>query len=171
MSVFRRTLLVAALLCGSAGAAYAQQNTTRLWLAAGIGAAVPTSGGDAITNMAQLVYQKNAHHFALRGVVLHDMQSPGSTTGTDMIGEIGIVYGRVRETGWGRMTLAGGLAGVALDACPDDDDSCFTAGVPLLAEIARSSKYVGIGLQGFGNINAKASYAGAVLFVQLGRVR
>jgi hypothetical protein len=137
----------------------------------GLGAGVPTSGGDAITNMAQIAYQKNTHHVAIRGLVLHDLEGESNSTTTDMIGEIGLFYGRTRLLDWGRVTLAAGVAGIALDTCPDDDDSCFTFGVPFAAEISRGGSLVGLGVQAFANVNTKASYAGAVLFLQLGRLR
>jgi hypothetical protein len=173
MKCWLRLSMALALSCCVVNTARAQESPSRarVWAAVGMGAAAPTSGGDAITNMAQLVYQKGSNHFALRGVALHDLQGETNTTSTDLIGEVGLLYGRTRELSWGRAALAAGISGIAFDACPDDDDSCFTAGIPIVAEVARSGRAVGIGVQGFGNINTKASYAGAVLFVQVGRLR
>jgi hypothetical protein len=166
--VILRTLLVALAGSVAATSAIAQDapSGTRVWGAVGVGAGVPSSGGDGIGNMAQLVIQKNAHHAAVRGLVLHDIERS-----TREIGELGALYGRTSPFSWGRATVAAGVSAVAFDTCPDDDDSCFTAGVPILVELARSNSAIGVGIQAFGNLNAKASYAGAVLFLQLGRLR
>jgi hypothetical protein len=163
-----RTILVALLVGFSAGAATAQQipSRTRVWAAVGLGAGLPTSGGDGIGNMAQLVVQKAPHHVALRGLVLHDLDR-----NTDTIGEVGAVYGRMKAFRWGHVAVAAGVSALAFDACPDDDDSCFAVGVPLVVEAARSGRFAGVGFQAFGNLNARASYAGGALFVQLGRLR
>src|SRR5688500_13048534 len=155
------------LWCAAPLAASAQQAPERMnvWGAVGAGAGLPSSGGDRIANMAQLVLQKSSHHFAVRGLILHDIESS-----TREIGELGALYGRANAFRTRGAVIAAGISGVAFDTCPDDDDSCFTVGVPLIAEIARSWKILGLGLQGFANVNRKASYAGAVLFLQAGRL-
>lgn len=145
----------------------AQENAsrTRVWGAIGVGGGMPTSGGDGIANMAQLVYQKGPHHVAVRGLVLHDLDRS-----TKEIGELGALYGRANVFTRGHVDVAAGLSGVAFDTCPDDDDSCFTVGVPIVAEAAVSRRLAGVGFQVFGNINSKAAYAGAAIFLQLGRL-
>lgn len=160
-------LQTAFLLSAAPLAAGAQQSPERtiFWGAVGAGAGFPSSGGDGIANMAQLVIQKNSHHLALRGLVLHDIERS-----TREIGELGALYGRTNAFRMRGAVIAAGISGVAFDTCPDDDDSCFTVGVPLVAEITRSWKILGLGLQGFANVNDKASYAGATLFLQAGRL-
>jgi hypothetical protein len=166
--VTQPTIFLALLACIAASGAEAQKlsSRTRVWGAVGAGAGVPRSGGDGITNMAQLVFEKQSHHAAIRGLVLHDIERP-----TKAIGEVGVLYGWTRAVGRARLSLASGLSGVAFDTCPDDDDSCFTLGAPLVSEITAGGRFVGLGFQTFGNINGKASYAGGVLFLQLGRLR
>ncbi len=141
-------------------------NRARVWGAVGVGASKPASGGDAITNMAELVYQKAPHHVAIRGLLLHDIDRS-----TNEIGELGLLYGRTRSLAWGNASVGAGMSGIGFSACPDDDDSCFTFGVPIVAEAAKSGKFLGLGIQAFGNLNSKAAYAGAVLFVQVGRLK
>ena len=168
LSAIRPMMLAALFACLATSAAAAQElpKRTRVWAAVGVGAGMPTSGGDGIANMAQLVYQRRPHHAALRGLVLHDLDR-----GTNEIGELSVLYGRTDLFGRGNIAIAAGLSGVAFDTCPDDDDACFTIGVPLVAETALSGKYVGAGVQAFANVNQKASYAGVVLFLQAGRLR
>ena len=165
--LMRRMMLVVLLGFMTASAAAAQKvpGRARIWAAVGLGAGMPTSGGDGIGKMAQLVFEKEPHHVAIRAVVLHDLDSA-----TDAIAELGALYGRTRVFDWGHAALAGGVSAVAFDTCPDDDDSCVTVGVPLVAEVALSRNLVGLGLQAFGNYNRKAAYAGAALFLQFGRL-
>ena len=155
-----------AALVAMVGSAQAQDNRTLVWGAVGAGAAAPTTGGEGITNIAQLVIQKNPHHAALRIVAIHDIDRP-----TNEIGELSALYGRTRSIRNYPVVLATGLSAVGFFDCPDDDDSCFTFGVPLVAEVSRNSRFVGIGFQAFTNINPKAVYAGGVLMVKLGKLR
>lgn len=164
MRLFLSTACLLFLLANAAAAQQAQGGT-RFWAAAGLGAGLPTSGGDGIGNLAQLVFQKDAHHLALRGLVLHDLDRS-----TETIGEIGVLYGRAGLLSRG-VTMAAGVSGLAFDTCPDDDDSCFSLGLPVIVEAARGGKVLGVGVQVFANLNRKASYAGGALFLQLGRLR
>ena len=166
--MIRRTTLVIVVGVLAACTAGAQQSGTRarVWGEIGAGASMPTSGGDAITNMAQIVYQKQTLHAAFRILMLHDIDR-----NTDEIGEIGPLYGRTREYSWGRTAIATGFSWIGFYSCPDDDHSCSTLGVPLVAEAAIRLKFAGLGIQAFANVNGTASYAGAVLFFQVGRLR
>ena len=163
-----RGVIAAALIPATfATTAMAQSdNRALVWGAIGLGAAAPTSGGDGIANMAELVFQKRPHHAAIRALIVHDIERP-----TNEIGEFSALYGRTGALGSFPVVIATGLSAVGFFDCPDDDDSCFTLGLPLVAEISRNAKFIGIGLQSFININSKASYAGGILFLKLGRLR
>ena len=162
-----RLQFFAVICCALPVAAAAQdaQDHASVWVAAGVGAGVPTSGGDGIANVAQVVLQKRSHHVALRGVVLHDIES-----NTKEIGEIGVLYGRKNAFGWRDAVVAVGVSGVAFDTCPDDDDSCFTPALPIVAEVSRRRGVIGLGIQAFANVNRKASYAGVALLLEVGRL-
>jgi len=166
--MYVRVIVVALGLSTIATVAGGQEHDirARLWGAIGAGPGFPTSGGDGIANMAQLVYQKRSHHAAVRALILHDIDRA-----TNEIGEIGALYGRTSVMGSFPVVVAAGLSGVAFSTCPDDDDSCFTIGVPIVAEASRSTTLIGIGIQAFTNVNAKAPYAGGLFFLKLGRLR
>jgi hypothetical protein len=100
-------IIVFAFLTASTAAAQELSGRARVWGAVGAGGSVPTSGGDAITNMAQIVYQKNTLHAAMRILLLHDIDR-----NTNEIGEIGPLYGRTREHSWGRSVIATGFSWV-----------------------------------------------------------
>jgi hypothetical protein len=132
----------------------------------GIGAAAPASGGEGIANMAQVVVAKQSHRFSLRGLLVHDIDRV-----TNELGEVGFLYGRSTFVRTIPLGISAGVSGVGFSTCPDDDDSCFTVGIPLVAEASWDSRVVGIGAQAFGNLNSKAPYAGGVVFLKLGRLR
>lgn len=145
----------------------AQQRPARAWAAVAL-----TMGGSADVGglgvSGQLVYQKQPHQFGLRGMVLHDLSGFPDSGGGDTFGELGLLYGRTRMFDAGHIGFSIGASLVAFDPCPHDDDTCFTIGVPMVAEAALSARVVGIGVQAFGNLNGRAPYAGAALFIQLG---
>ena len=164
--------IIAGALAGLiiAGTAAAQgagtQERVKLWGSIGAGGSVPTSGGDAITNILQVSGQKGKHYGALRVLLLHDIDRH-----TDEIGEIGPLYGGRREYSWGHATFATGFSWLGFYKCPDDPEECSTLGIPVVAEASKSLSFAGIGIQAFANLNGTASHAGAVLFLQLGRLR
>jgi hypothetical protein len=166
--VINRTMVVIALVLLAVGVAAAQETASRLRVfgSVGVGASVPTSGGDAITNMAQLVFEKKTRHAAFRILLLHDIDR-----NTNEIGEIGPLYGRTREHSWGRTGISTGFSWVGFYHCPDDDTMCSTLGLPVVAEAAIGRKFAGVGIHAFANVNGTASYAGAVLILQIGRLR
>ena len=158
--------VIAVLLFSSTAAAQTGKDRALIWGAVGIGAAAPSSGGDGIANVAELVFQKKQHHAAIRVVAIHDIERP-----TNEIGELSALYGRATMLHTYPLVIATGLSAVGFFDCPDDDDSCFTIGLPVVAEISRNWSYAGIGVQGFGNLNSKASYFGGVLLFKLGKLR
>ena len=161
-----RTVAVAlaALLPAVAGAQEA--SALKAWAALGVGAGYPATGGDGITNLAQLVVQRRPHHFAARVLVMHDIETHPLG---DEIAEMGILYGRTPLVAGRNVTLATGISAVGFLRCPGGDASCFTPGLPLVAEVSATRRFVGIGAHLFANVNAKASYAGLVLLLQVGR--
>ena len=158
--------VITSLLLASTSGAQTNADRSLVWAAIGVGAVAPTTGGEGITNVAQIVFEKNPHHAALRLVAMHDIDRP-----TNEIGELSALYGRIRTMRNYPFVLSTGISAVGFFDCPDDDDSCFTVGLPLVAEVSRNARFIGIGLQAFTNINPKALYAGGVLLIKLGKLR
>jgi hypothetical protein len=153
------------LLLPGAAEAQALRQPARAWLAAGLGGGGGAADVGGLAFMAQVVYQREPHHLAVRGLALGDTRASGSPD----VGELGVLYGRTRMGYMGHMSVAAGLALTALDPCPDDDDTCVVLGVPVVADAAlRLFPVAGIGVQLFGNVNQHASYAGLALYLQLG---
>jgi hypothetical protein len=116
--------------------------------------------------MAELGYQVRAHHFAIRALGVVDPYG----TGADEFGEFGLLYGRAAKRPWGHASIASGLAITGVSSCRDAaTSSCTALGVPIVAEAAlRFAPVLGVGIQGYANLNPKSIYGGIVLFLQLG---
>jgi hypothetical protein len=163
-----RAVLLVAMLASPGALAAQQEPHNRIWAGAGVTAGASNNVVSGLGLMGQVVFQRNPHQVAIRGLFLQDVDDfPDSSSG-NALGEIGLLYGRARGMSWGHVSVAAGVSAVGFDPCPNDDDTCFTVGIPLVAEAALSAKVVGLGLQAFAHMNTKASYAGISLFVQLG---
>jgi hypothetical protein len=139
----------------------AGQDRPRMWLGAGLGSGARADGG-GVAVMGELVYQVRPHHFALRGILVADPLGEDA----DAFGELGLLYGRTALRKWGHASIAAGLAITGTTPC---SGRCSTLGLPVVAEIsARLGSVVGVGLQGFANLNSLGSYFGFALFLQLG---
>ena len=160
---------LALLLLGCAltlpSAAHAQQRPARIWAGIGLGSTVsPGTNSDAAAVMAQLVYQRAAHHFALRIMGSADLYG-----NSDALGELGVIYGRVYSGSLGHAMVGTGVSSTTHDRCPNDQETCSSVGLPLVAEVGFSAlTIVGIGLQAFANLNTAGSYFGVVAMLQLG---
>jgi len=144
----------------------AAQDRSRIWLGAGLGSAARADGASGFAVMGEVVYQVRAHHFAVRALGAADPFD----TGADAFGEIGLLYGRAAKRKWGHGAISAGLAVTGVSSCSDAGTSgCTTLGVPVVAEAAlRLASVVGVGIQGFANLNPKSVYGGVVVFLQLG---
>jgi hypothetical protein len=89
--------------------------------------------------------------------------------GDDNVSEVALLYGRMRSTGFGHAGVATGLAFGTFDPCPGGhENTCHFVGIPITAEAALTARIIGIGLQGFVNLNTKSIFGGLLLFVPLG---
>jgi hypothetical protein len=167
--MMRRVLFVLLLLvtdfCPLSAAA---QDRSRIWLGFGLGGAASTSEASGMAIMGEVVYQTGPHHFAIRAMGAADPFGEDA----DEFGELGILYGRAAKRDWGHATIAAGLALTGFGSCSGTARGCHTVGVPVVAEAAlRFASVVGVGAQGFTNLNSKSVYGGLVFFLQLGALR
>ena len=155
--------MLAALLAALALPATAQDRA-RTWLGAGGGTGGARGSSEALALMGELVHQRGANHFALRGVAITDPFGEGS----DSLTEIGLLYGRVAKSRQGHGAIATGVAYTS--ACAASRDTvCRVLGVPIVAEAGfRPTRVLGIGIQAFANLNKQRVFGGVVIFLQLG---
>ena len=79
--------------------------------------------------------------------------------------DVAALYGRSYKTTSAMISLGAGLGYVG------PSSSAGTIGLPLESQIFWTpTEYFGIGVYGFGNLNTKNSFGGALLGIQIGRV-
>jgi hypothetical protein len=144
------------------------------------------SNAEGTAAMGQLAYERGIHQFALRGALAMRADGNGPDDSFDR-SELGILYARVRNSPRGHLALGTGLAitRVLTILTPNHPSPTHPGqwesgeyrydnrmGLPIVAEaVFRPASAFGVGLQAHANLNSKASYAGVLLLVQLGRMR
>jgi len=141
--------------------AQASSSPSPTWVTLGLGGG--HFGEVSLAALAGLARQRGPHLFALRSSVVTDFD--------DHVYDIGLLYGRgTRGQGTGgRRSVGIGLALVSVDGLTGEDG--YTIGVPLAVEMSRNGPNIGLGVQGFANLNSVQSFAGAVVTIGLGRLR
>jgi hypothetical protein len=121
-------------------------------------------GGGGISSLGGSVgvgasHQFKSHIISGRFVRNYDFDDHGTQNW-----DVGALYGRSYKTGFAMISGSAGIAYVGGNANP-------TVGIPLESQIFWTpTRYFGIGVYGFGNINTKNSFGGALLGLQFGRV-
>ena len=165
------TIAVALVVPSSTEAQAPPDSPSRWWLAFGIGAA--TGGGvgrDVPPVSAEFVYQRAPHDVRLRALCVCGSSSYDGGGGESRgVGEIGLLYGRTGVIPLGHVWISGGISAVNLSGC-DRGMACSIVGVPITAGAAAKLGSVGIGLQGFLNLNSKTNYGGLLFSLLLGSI-
>lgn len=132
--------------------------STRVWIAGGLGTAA----------VGQLVVQRRPHQITARGLLAFDPLDPSDC----VFGELGLLYGRTVTVPLGHASISAGVGAAKPPGCltgGDNLEAGWILGVPLVAEAAvRLLPVLGVGVQGFVNLNSGATFGGVALFVQLG---
>lgn len=169
--MIRRAILLGLVATSLAAVSLAAQSTQpgpRIWLSLGLGGgAAPELSVDG-TLAFQATAQWGGHHVALRALGMGDVGSfPDGSD--DSVTEVSLLYGRRRAWSFGYVAAAAGLAGVGARGFPGTaNDLRRTIGLPVSLEVGLQSPVVGIGVQGFGNLNTVASFGGVLVALQLG---
>jgi hypothetical protein len=171
--------LLGSLLFLSPGTARAQEKSYKgnYWFGLGLGKSQFPSGmmalGYEFTNRPTLIVAR----YVANGELFSDRQ-PGIS-----VNELGLLYG-IRT---GKFRFSTGLSGVwgtyrgqLLSTDPDpliygtqyyERIDYKTVGIPAEIRFLTSTKDVGVGLTGFGNLNGKRSFVGLNLSVYLGKMK
>lgn len=137
----------------------------RVWIAAGFGGGSAMDGTGNAGLVAQIVYERAPHHFALRALGLADLVGSADSG----LAEVGLLYGRVATGNMGFAAASAGASAVYFDDSGGCSRRCVTAGIPLVLEMALTPLDVlGIGLQLFGNVNLRSPFAGLFIIIPLG---
>lgn len=166
------------LICLTAGVSYAQKsNPDNYWIGIGFGKSQFPSGmvalGYEFNNKPTLVIAR----YTFNGEIL-STNLPGIK-----VSELGLLYGLKT----GKFRFSTGLSGVwgtnrgrYLKSDPDplingsqiyEKISYATVGIPAEIRFITSVKKLGVGVTGFGNLNATRSFAGLNLSFYIGQVK
>jgi hypothetical protein len=100
--------------------------------------------------------------------------------------DIGFMYGFISKKKWSLASISAGI-GIINSSVRGRQLSCdgngwfssceyamsnhLAIGIPIETQLFLTGKHIGIGISGFANINSESSYFGALLFLQLGKLR
>jgi hypothetical protein len=131
------------------------QSRNLFWVFGGGG--VSTQGGSAGFGAS---HQFRSHIITGRFVRNYDFDGGGTQNW-----DVGALYGRSYKSQYAMISAGGGVGYVG------PSSTAGTVGIPLETQIFWTpTRYFGVGVYGFGNLNTKQSFAGALLGIQLGRV-
>ena len=140
----------------------------RAWVTVGLGGGNAGSGGFAGAAGFDVLSQH--HLLSLRATTV-------SVLFDDDFWDVGLLYGRTLLPSRGLVAASGDLALMGGQRCGGFlGSTCNTVrarvGVPVAVRAAwNATRYFGIGIYTFADINGEQSFAGAALTIQLGRVR
>lgn len=166
---YRRWLVGLALVGVMTGAgngvaaAQAGPEAGPIWAQAGLGASSANFGG-----LAGVSVGSGGHLFSARASFVAENFEGGDEETFD----VALLYGRrLRTIGAFRPSVSAGIAYVKCEEC-DDGDNATSVGLAVSAEAALwPTKFAGVAVHGFGNLNSIASFAGVALTIHLGRLR
>ncbi len=140
------------------------------WVNAGIGFSSFSSPG--ISSVTSFSYQTGKHLISTR-FISNIEPCFGGTCPDETVWDIGILYGRSSKTSYGLASLSGGISIVGGAVYQRDEEVTFlTIGIPIEVQLFWTpASFLGIGIYGFANLNPKESFAGALLCIQLGKLR
>lgn len=162
-------LLSLLLLSGSAPVeAQSDPGATPVWITLGIGAGDMGEMGAAL--QGEIVAQKTRHRFAFRASKVVEILGDG-------VGDVGLLYGLASDGPRSHASISAGVARVTFSRCPGifSGGACedsTAVGFPASATLSfRPFGMLGIGIQGFVNVNSLANFGGATAILEFGRLR
>ncbi|HEY3011183.1 MAG TPA: hypothetical protein VGJ36_00455 [Gemmatimonadales bacterium] len=167
----RAATLVAVLTLAVCGPAPAQappptRGSNTYWMGLGVGA-----GSEDFAAQLNASYQFGANIVSLRAAATAGLFDDG-------FNDVALLYGRGTRSPASRFHAGAALGISVADGCRGGGvfSSCrdmpAVLGLPIeLQAFWRPSRFFGLGLYGFGNLNHSQSFAGLTLALQLGRLR
>ena len=154
-------------------------DTPGAYISAGLGA-----GGEGLAGLASLGYRHGNRVVTLRVATTDELNILGPLPSQSR-SDVSVLVGRIVPGRYGFATASAGLGlvhtvrrGQYLRSDPGflwpvyhERLSETTAGLALSAKAVLSTRYAGIGLEGFGNLNPKASFVGLAMTLDVGKLR
>ena len=136
------------------------------YLGLGVGSLGFEAGG--FSTGVGFCYQIGKNIFSLRELYIG--QIPSEDYPFRGIGDIGFLYGRIAKASYGFASISAGISLVS--GVRRNYYGFFTVGIPVEAQLFWTPlAFFGIGLYGFANLNIEKSFVGALLCIQLGKLR
>jgi hypothetical protein len=137
------------------------------WVDGGLG---EDPGG--ISGGAGFSYQTGPSLLSIRWVAIAELQLDlwGTSGPAEGVWDVGALYGRIAKTSWGLASVSAGLSLVGVS--DNKGVSTYHPGIPVESQLFWTpTSAFGIGLYAYGNLNSKKSFFGALLCLQIGKLR
>jgi hypothetical protein len=116
-------------------------------------------------------YQINYHVISLRALYNEEISGLWNDF-PDNSSDLGLLYGLGARKKKIYVSVSTGISRVAGSVITYSKETKYTVvGIPIELQLFRTGKIVGIGIYGFANINRELSFVGALLCIQLGKLR
>ncbi|OGC85459.1 MAG: hypothetical protein A2142_08440 [candidate division Zixibacteria bacterium RBG_16_48_11] len=131
-------------------------------------------GGDpaGVSGGLSLSYSKGSSLFSIRGVVNEEFKLDlwGYSGPPESVWDVGVLYGRIAKASSGLASISAGVSIVG--ASLDEGTLPLRLGIPIEGQLFWTpTSVVGIGIYGFANWNSEKSFLGALLSLQIGKLR
>jgi hypothetical protein len=149
------------------------------WFNLGYGAGGATQNSGSYSSNNSGPAGELSFNYATTNHQLFSLRATGVSQGFANGGnqDVGVLYGVMNKTDQFMASLSGGLAYTSSIDNPtpltvDSSVTKNTLGLPLETQLFWTpTKYVGLGVIGFGNINSTRSFGGVLLAIQLGKLK
>ncbi len=125
-----------------------------------------------ISGGASFSYQAGPSIFSIRWVAIAELKLDlwGNSGPAEGVWDVGVLYGRIAKTSWGLVSISGGLSLVGVS--DNQGVSTYHPGIPVESQLFWTpSSTFGIGIYGYANLNTEKSFLGALLCLQIGRLK
>lgn len=137
------------------------------WVNGGFGV---NSSFEVTSAGASFSYQTGKHLISMRYVFNDESQIMGYAS-SEKVWDIGVIYGRSAKASYGLASISGGIGLVGGNRRPHYE-TFLTIGIPVEGQLfLRPLSFLGIGIYGFANLNPEKSFVGALLCVQIGKLK
>ena len=147
------------------------------WVNGGFGASSVKGGlGDnsfGVSPGVSFSYQLGNNLYSVRHVYNVEFQINvfGVSSPLEAVWDVGILYGRISKASYGFASISGGVSIVGA-VRPYEERTIITAGFPVECQLFWTPlDFFGIGIYGFANLNKEKSFIGALLCIQIGKLR
>lgn len=158
------------------------QDTSNYWVNAGLGLGAFDSRLAGSTGISLLSYQTGIRIVSIRNNIEVSIVLFGhSPSPEESVWDIGILYGIIAKGSYGSASISGGVSlvggirrGKPLPGSSYryEELSFKTVGIPIEAQLFFTPfSFLGVGFYGFANLNLEKSFWGALLCLQVGKLK